>query len=85
MLLHVLLSSLLSLAAAAPQVKLGDTTLIGRDVTLLKQDFFGGKAPLPVPSLVPDILCRDTLCTTSGWSLTSATSGFEDESWKWLF
>ncbi|PFH51193.1 hypothetical protein AMATHDRAFT_59728 [Amanita thiersii Skay4041] len=28
--------------AAAPQVRLGNTTLIGRDVTLLHQDFFGG-------------------------------------------
>jgi hypothetical protein len=27
---------------AAPQVKLGNTTIIGRDVTALKQDFFGG-------------------------------------------
>ncbi|KAF8056297.1 extracellular triacylglycerol lipase precursor [Lyophyllum atratum] len=31
-----------SLAAAAPEVKLGRTTLVGRDVTGLKQDFFGG-------------------------------------------
>ena len=45
MLFRVLLSTFLSLAAAAPQVKLGDTTLIGRDVTLRKQDFFGGKCP----------------------------------------
>jgi len=42
MMLHILLSLLLSLAVAAPQVKLGGTTLVGRDVTLLKQDFFGG-------------------------------------------
>jgi hypothetical protein len=27
----------------APQVKIGKTTLIGRDVTGLKQDFFGGE------------------------------------------
>ncbi|KAG7445319.1 alpha/beta-hydrolase [Guyanagaster necrorhizus] len=30
------------LAASAPQVQLGKTKLIGRDVTGLKQDFFGG-------------------------------------------
>ncbi|KAJ3802303.1 Alpha/Beta hydrolase protein, partial [Lentinula aff. detonsa] len=29
-------------AADSPKVQLGGTTLIGRDVTLLKQDFFGG-------------------------------------------
>ena len=31
------------LALASPVVKIGNTTLIGRDVTGLKQDFFGGK------------------------------------------
>ena len=53
---HVLLSSLLSLTAAAPQVKLGNTTLVGRNVTVLKQDFFGGKTPPLVALLTPDIL-----------------------------
>lgn len=28
---------------AAPEVNIGRTTLVGRDVTGLKQDFFGGK------------------------------------------
>jgi len=46
MLVFMLLSSLVSLAAAAPQVQLGNTTLVGRDVPLLKQDFFGGKATI---------------------------------------
>ena len=55
MLFHVLLSSLLSVAAAAPQVKLGNTTLVGRNMALLKQDFFGGKTPPPVASLTPDV------------------------------
>ena len=55
MLFHVLWSSLLSLIAAAPQVKLGNTILIGRDVTLLKQDFFGGRTPPPIASLTPDV------------------------------
>jgi len=55
MLSHVLLNSLLSLAAAAPQVKLGGTTLVGRDMTLLNQDFFGGNVPQPVGSLTPHI------------------------------
>ena len=27
---------------AAPQIKIGKTTFTGRDVTGLKQDFFGG-------------------------------------------
>jgi hypothetical protein len=30
-------------ALATPEVTIGHTTLIGRDVTGLKQDFFGGK------------------------------------------
>jgi hypothetical protein len=30
-------------ALASPVVKIGHTTLVGRDVTGLKQDFFGGK------------------------------------------
>jgi len=55
MLFHVLLSSLLYLATAAPQVKLGDAILVGRDVTLLKQDFFGGKTAPPIALLTPDI------------------------------
>jgi hypothetical protein len=29
-------------AFAAPEVKIGHTTLLGRDVTELKQEFFGG-------------------------------------------
>ncbi|KAF7762435.1 CAZyme family CE10 [Agaricus bisporus var. burnettii] len=33
---------LVAVAYAAPQVKIGKTTLFGRDVTGLKQDFFGG-------------------------------------------
>ena len=58
MLCHVLLGSLLSLAVAAPQVKLGDAILVGRDVTLLNQDFFGGNTSPPVPSPAPDVLYR---------------------------
>jgi acetylcholinesterase len=34
---------LLVAASAAPEVNIGHTTLVGRDVTGLKQDFFGGK------------------------------------------
>ena len=52
---HFLLNSLLSLSAAGPKVKLGNTTLVGRNVPLLNQDFFGGKIPLPVGSFTPDI------------------------------
>jgi acetylcholinesterase len=31
------------MALAAPEVNIGRTTLVGRDVAGLKQDFFGGK------------------------------------------
>jgi len=38
---------LISIAAlycyAAPEVNIGGTTLVGRDVTILSQDFFGGQ------------------------------------------
>jgi hypothetical protein len=34
--------ALVSVVPAAPQIKVGKTTFIGRDVTGLKQDFFGG-------------------------------------------
>ncbi|KAJ7579028.1 esterase 1 [Mycena floridula] len=52
----VLLLALLGVrcnAAVAPEVTLGKTTLVGRDVTLLHQDFFGGIpfAEPPVGSL----------------------------------
>ena len=40
------LSGVLALAYAAPEVQLGSTTLVGRDVTLSKQDFFGGRSAL---------------------------------------
>ncbi|KAF8993117.1 extracellular triacylglycerol lipase precursor [Hymenopellis radicata] len=36
------LAALAGVALCAPQVQVGNTTLIGRDVTLLQQDFFGG-------------------------------------------
>ena len=36
------LVAVLSVVHAAPQIKIGNTTFTGRDVTGLKQDFFGG-------------------------------------------
>jgi len=48
--LPVALAYFITLAAAAPQIQLGNTTLIGRDITGLKLDFFGG-IPFAVPPL----------------------------------
>ncbi|KAF8870476.1 esterase 1 [Infundibulicybe gibba] len=59
---------LASLVAGAPQVQLGKTTLVGRDVTLLRQDFFGGipfaEPPLGESRLKPPVL-KTTLTTPS--------------------
>ncbi|KAJ4485323.1 esterase 1 [Lentinula aciculospora] len=49
--------------AVSPEVQVGKTTLIGRDVTLLKQDFFGGipfaEPPLGSLRLQPPVLKTD--------------------------
>jgi len=39
----VSITVLITYCYGAPQVKIGGTTLVGRDVTILKQDFFGGE------------------------------------------
>ncbi|KAF7773531.1 CAZyme family CE10 [Agaricus bisporus var. burnettii] len=58
--LAVLLSTTTTARSNAPQVKLGNTTLIGRDITGLKQDFFGGipyaEPPLGNLRLKPPVL-----------------------------
>ncbi|KAF8893075.1 Alpha/Beta hydrolase protein [Infundibulicybe gibba] len=58
--------ALMPLANGAPEVKLGETTIIGRDVTLLKQDFFGvgyripfAEPPLGNLRLKPPVLKTD--------------------------
>ncbi|KAG6809174.1 hypothetical protein H0H92_001307 [Tricholoma furcatifolium] len=56
----VLLASASLTFAAAPQVQLGKTTLVGRDVTGLKQDFFGAipfaEPPIDNLRLQPPVL-----------------------------
>ncbi|GAW02803.1 extracellular triacylglycerol lipase precursor [Lentinula edodes] len=58
----------LNVRAASPEVRLGKTTLIGRDVTLLRQDFFGGipfaEPPLGSLRLQPPVL-KTSLNTTT--------------------
>ncbi|KAJ4485298.1 esterase 1 [Lentinula aciculospora] len=57
------ISIAVSVRAASPEVQVGKTTLIGRDVTLLKQDFFGGipfaEPPLGNLRLQPPVLKTD--------------------------
>ncbi|KAJ7291519.1 extracellular triacylglycerol lipase precursor [Mycena rebaudengoi] len=58
--LIVSLATLLCVNSQAPTIRLGKTTLVGRDVTLLKQDFFGGipfaEPPLGSLRLKPPVL-----------------------------
>jgi len=49
-LFHILALTWL-VAGAAPQVKMGKTTITGRDITDLKLDFFGGVYRVPLPLL----------------------------------
>ncbi|KDR76954.1 hypothetical protein GALMADRAFT_420780 [Galerina marginata CBS 339.88] len=61
MLLHIAhFIGVLAAVNAAPQVKLGKTTLVGRDITLLGLDFFGGipfaEPPLGNLRLKPPVL-----------------------------
>ncbi|KAJ7292498.1 extracellular triacylglycerol lipase precursor [Mycena rebaudengoi] len=54
------LALLLCVNSQAPTIQLGETTLVGRDVTLLRQDFFGGipfaEPPLGSLRLRPPVL-----------------------------
>ncbi|KAJ3856797.1 esterase 1 [Lentinula lateritia] len=58
----------LGVRAVSPEVQLGKTTLIGRDVTLLEQDFFGGipfaEPPLGNLRLQPPVLKTSLNATT---------------------
>ncbi|KAJ3899439.1 extracellular triacylglycerol lipase precursor [Lentinula edodes] len=74
----------ISVGAASPQVRLGTTTLVGRDVTLLKQDFFGGipfaEPPLGSLRLLPPVLKTSLNATTFdasnfGFSCLQSVSG----------
>ncbi|KAF5350555.1 hypothetical protein D9756_008573 [Leucocoprinus leucothites] len=59
-LLSTVVAALITVSYGAPEVKIGKTTLIGRDVTGLKQDFFGGipfaEPPLGNLRLKPPVL-----------------------------
>ncbi|KAJ3864667.1 extracellular triacylglycerol lipase precursor [Lentinula novae-zelandiae] len=63
-----LICAALGIGAASPEVQLGKTTLVGRDVTLLKQDFFGGipfaEPPLGSLRLLPPVLKTSLNVTT---------------------
>ncbi|KAJ3875865.1 extracellular triacylglycerol lipase precursor [Lentinula edodes] len=63
-----LICAALGVGAASPEVQLGKTTLVGRDVTLLKQDFFGGipfaEPPLGSLRLLPPVLKTSLNVTT---------------------
>ncbi|KAJ3886403.1 extracellular triacylglycerol lipase precursor [Lentinula edodes] len=80
-----LICAALGVGAASPEVQLGKTTLVGRDVTLLKQDFFGGipfaEPPLGSLRLLPPVLKTSLNVTTFdasnfGFSCLQSVSNF---------
>ncbi|KAJ7178173.1 extracellular triacylglycerol lipase precursor [Mycena filopes] len=72
MLFLTLLLAQLACANASPQVKLGETTLIGRDIPSLGQEFFGG-IPYAEPPLGPLRLMPPVLKTCPGGRTLNAT------------
>ncbi|KAF8961457.1 extracellular triacylglycerol lipase precursor [Flammula alnicola] len=67
------LLGILSLAHAAPEIQLGKTTLVGRDITELKLDFFGG-IPFAEPPLGNLRLRPPVLKTTLGVATFDASN-----------
>lgn len=74
----------ISVGAASPQVRLGTTTLVGRDVTLLKQDFFGGKSIhnffLYQRTTYFLYCCRHPFRGTTSWESSPPAPSAEDQS-----
>jgi hypothetical protein len=79
LLTYVFLLAAASTVFAAPQVKLGGTTLIGRDIPSLEQEFFGGTVVGFSESHLTRrfsflLHSRLTICRTSTWLFALETS-----------
>lgn len=77
-----LICAALGVGAASPEVQLGKTTLVGRDVTLLKQDFFGGKSIhklLYQRTTYSCHCCRHPFRGTTSWESSPLAPSVEDQ------
>jgi len=86
--LFISIIALITSCYAVPEVKIGGTTLVGRDVTILKQDFFGGKGLCgwsTVDLLEVSLNLRDTIRRTSSWRFEVEATYLKEENRLWDF
>jgi acetylcholinesterase len=80
--LTFILVLLCSLANAAPQLKLGNTTLFGQNITILNQEFYGGRLGFRILVLLIMFLSSETRYTirrTPHRSVALEAPGFDNK------
>lgn len=73
------------LASSSPQVQLHKTTVVGRDVTGLKQDFFGGMLLHMTWRSLTQRMARHTVCGTTPRTAALAAISMETISSREIF